>query len=145
MFFSTLKRSTSLIRHPLFDMAILSELRKLVAFGLAILIVAMSLQPVQALSFYDENTSEPSAGPPSISNALGPRDERLSIFDDNDDDLPGDKGQSNRLGQGDPLAVIAEGPAATFPPLHRQGQAKRPALAVGASFSSPLKTGPPSL
>jgi hypothetical protein len=124
-------------------MALFSQLRKLLGFALAVVIVATSIQPIQAQLRSSEEPGSWFANAPWV-NPHGLLDAALYISEENEGQM-GRKGPSQKLGTGDPLVVIAEIPSAVLIPILRFVPPYRAPPADSGIVLSPLKTGPPSI
>jgi hypothetical protein len=125
-------------------MALFSQMRKLLGLALAIVIVATSIQPVQAHLRSGEEPGSWFSNAPWSANSLGALDAALYISEETESQT-GRKGPSSqRLGTGDPFVVVAETPAAVLIPVPRYVLPRRAPPNDGGIFLSPLKTGPPS-
>lgn len=125
-------------------MALFSHLRKLLGLALAMLIVATSVQPVQARVSYVDGHGASIASVPSAMDPLGSFDAALYISEENEGPA-GRKGPSHRLGAGEPALIVVELPVAVLIPVIRFAPPHRAPPADDGIFLSPLKTGPPSL
>jgi len=114
------------------------------SFVVAMLIAVTFLQPVQAHLISGEGGGGWSLSAPLDSNSHGLPDSEFYIAEENDGQF-GRKGQTHRLGLGDPLTVVSEVPAAALISLIRYAPHYRTPLDEGGLFLSPLKTGPPSI
>jgi hypothetical protein len=125
-------------------MALFSHLRKLLGLTLAMLIVATSVQPVQArLSYVDGNGTWIASLPTAI-DPLGSLDAALYISEENENQA-GRKGPSHRLGADEPTLIVVELPSAVLIPVLLHVPPYRAPPADTGVFFPPLKTGPPSL
>lgn len=127
-------------------MALFSHLRKLLGLALAMLIVATSVQPVQARLSYVDGSGAWIASLPTAIDPLGSLDAALYISEENENQA-GRKGPSHRLGADEPALIVVELPSVVLipvPVLLYVPQYRAPP-ADTAAFSPPLKTGPPSL
>jgi hypothetical protein len=124
-------------------MALFSHLRKLLGLALAILIVATSVQPVQARLGYVEGNGSWIASLPTALDPLGSFDAALYISEE--ENQAGRKGPSHRLGADEPALIVVELPAVVLIPIIRFAPPHRAPPADVGIFLSPLKTGPPSL
>jgi hypothetical protein len=125
-------------------MALLSSVRKLVGFALAMLIIATSLQPVQAQFRSGEFRGHWVTSNSTAADSHGILDTALYISEENEGPA-GRKGSSQRLGTGDPVAIDIAIPLANPFSLARYVPSYRAIDADNGLFLSPLKTGPPSL
>ncbi len=119
-------------------------MRKLVAFALAMLVVATSVQPVQAQFRHGELhghwlTSNSSAG-----DSHGILEAALYISEESESQT-GRKGPSQRIATGEPVAIGVAVPFADPFFIHGHVPSYRAAHADSGLYLSPLKTGPPSL
>lgn len=123
-------------------MVLFSHLRKLLGFALAMLIVATSIQPVQAHLSYAEGRGSWMASSPSTTDSVSPLDAAIYISEENEAQA-GRKGPSHRVGADEPLLIVVELPSAVLIPIPPYVPYRAPP-ADGGIFLSPLKTGPPS-
>lgn len=119
-------------------------MRKLVAFALAMLVVATSVQPVHAQFRHGELhghwlTSNSSAG-----DSQGILESALYISEESESQT-GRKGPSQRVATGDPVATSVTIPSANLFSIDRYVPSYRAVHADDGLYLSPLKTGPPSL
>lgn len=119
-------------------------MRKLLGFALAMLIIATSVQPVQAHLRYGEGRGDWLASEPSTADEQGPLDAALYISEESEWQA-GRKGPSHRLGADEPFLILVEAPLAVLIPILRYVPPYRAPPADTGVFLSPLKTGPPSL
>ena len=118
-------------------------MRKLLGFALAMLIVATSVQPVQARLGYVEGHGSWIASLPTAIDPFGSFDAALYISEE--ENQAGRKGPSHRLGADEPALTVVELPAAVLIAVSRFAPPHRAPPADVGIFLSPLKTGPPSL
>lgn len=126
------------------SMALLSPVRKLVGFALAMLIIATSVQPVQAQFRSGEFRGHWLTSNSTTADSHGILDTVLYISEESEGQT-GRKGSSQRLGTGDPVAVEAAIPLANPFSLAHDVPSYRAVDADSGLFLSPLKTGPPAL
>jgi len=124
-------------------MVLFSHLRKLLGFALAMLIVATSIQPVQAHLSYGEGHGAWLASSPSTTDSVSPLDSAIYISEETEAQA-GRKGPSHRLGADEPVLIVVELPSAVLIPILPYVPPYRAPPADGGIFLSPLKTGPPS-
>lgn len=125
-------------------MAPLSPLRKLVSFVVAILIATTLLQPVQARLISADGDGAWTLSAPANTNSHGLLGTDLYISEESDGQM-GRKGPSQRLGQDDPLTLIAEIFADVLISPLRYAPPYAAPIEQGGFFLSPLKTGPPAI
>lgn len=114
------------------------------SFVVAMLIATTLLQPVQARLISAESNSTWILSAPTNSSSQGVLGTDLYISEESDSQI-GRKGPSHRVGQGDPLTLIAEIPANVLISPPRYAPLYEAPFDEGGFFLSPLKTGPPSL
>lgn len=119
-------------------------MRKLVGLALAMLIIATSVQPVQAQFRHGGVhghwlTSNSSAG-----DTQGILEAALYISEESESQT-GRKGPSQRIATGEPVAIDVAIPFADLFLIDCHVPSYRAAHADSGLYLSPLKTGPPSL
>jgi hypothetical protein len=124
-------------------MTLFSCMRKLMGFALAMLIIATSVQPVQAQLRYSEFRGHWLTSNSSAADPHGILDAALYLSEESEGQT-GRKGPSQRLGTGDPVATDVTIPSATLFSIDHDVPPYRAVHADGEQFLSPLKTGPPS-
>ena len=114
------------------------------SFVVAVLIATTLLQPVQARLIAAEADGVWTVSAPSNTSTHGLLGTDLYISEENDGQM-GRKGSSQRLGQGDPLTLIAELFADVLISPLRHAPPYAAPIEQGGFFLSPLKTGPPAI
>lgn len=126
------------------SMTLFSSMRKLVGLALAMLVIATSVQPVQAQFRHGEFHGHWLTSNSSAADSHGILEAALYISEENESQT-GRKGPSQRLATGDPVATEVTIPSLGLFFIDRNVPSYRAVHADDGQYLSPLKTGPPSL